>query len=143
MRLGLFYSDVQKMAEAEKMYLRSLEIYERLAKSSPAQFEPGLANTLGSLSFFYLFVNKYLEAQAAAEKVLSLDSTKTRMYGNLGHSYLLRSEWDKAKQMYEQYIAGEQDPAEAKAVLLKDWDDLEKAGITHKDMEKARAWVKE
>jgi len=31
----------------------------------------------------------------------------------------------------------------SEATLLKDWDDLEKAGVTHKDMEKARAWVKQ
>jgi len=32
---------------------------------------------------------------------------------------------------------------EGKKTLLKDWDALEKAGVTHPDMAKARAWVKE
>ena len=31
------------MPESEKIYLRLIEIYERLAKANPAQFEPNLA----------------------------------------------------------------------------------------------------
>jgi len=144
MNLGNFYATVQKMAEAEKFYLRSLEIRERLAKNNPAQFEPELAQICGNMSFFYLFVMKFSEAQVAAERVLIIDPTQNWMRGNLGHSWLLRGDWDKAKQAYEQYISiGDPTPAEAKAYLLQDWDDLEKAGVMHPDMAKARAWVKE
>jgi len=35
------------------MYRRSLEIYERLAKANPAQFEPNLAMTRINLNYFY------------------------------------------------------------------------------------------
>lgn len=143
MNLGLFYSDVQKMGDSEKMYLRSLEVYERLAKSNPSQFEPALARTLGNLSFSYLFVSKYPQAAAAAERTLTLDSSKNWVRTNLGHSWLLRGEWDKAKAIYNTYIAGEKDPIEAKKTLAKDWDDLEAAGVTNKAVKKARAWLKE
>ncbi len=145
--LGFYYQHDRRMAESEKMYLRSLEIRERLAKSNPLQFEPHLARAYGNLSWLYLFVNKYSNSEAAAEKTLTLDSSQNWVRANLGHSHLLRGEWDKAKQVYEQYIAGEKDPAQAKTTLLKDWDDLEAAGVIPKermgDVEKARSWLKE
>lgn len=64
MNLGLlYYTTNQKTAEAEKMYLRSLEIYERLAKSSPIQFEPDLAKICVNLGIFYKNVQKMAEAE--------------------------------------------------------------------------------
>jgi len=131
------------MAESEKMYLRALGVYERLAKNDPEKFESELIYIYQELSRVCLFIQKYPESQDAAEHLLSLDPSLYAVLTKLGHSHLLRGEWDKARAVYEQYIANEKDPAEAKATLLKDWDDLEKAGVTHKDMEKARAWVKE
>ncbi|MEO6039098.1 MAG: hypothetical protein ABIQ93_11855 [Saprospiraceae bacterium] len=50
-----------------------------------------------------------------------------------GHSWLLRGDWNNAKVFYEQYIGGEKDPAEAKKMLEKDWDELEAAGVTKRD----------
>ncbi len=141
--LGNFYHMNQKMAEAEKMYLRSLDIYERLAKGNPMQFEPDLARTCGNLSWFYLFAYKYPESAAAAEKGLSLDPALNWMRTNLGHSHLLRGDWEKAKTVYEEYLKNEPHPDEGKKALLQDWDYFEKAGVTHPNMEKARNWVKE
>ena len=97
----------------------------------------------GSLSWYCLFARQYPEAQAAALRALDLDPTQNWVRPKLGHSHLLRGDWPQAKTIYEEYLKNEPDPAQAKKTLLKDWDALEKAGITHKDMEKARAWVKE
>jgi Tfp pilus assembly protein PilF len=101
----------------------------------------------GSLSWYRLFARQYPEAQAAAEKALALAPTQNWVRTNLGHSYLLRGEWDKAKKVYEQYIAGEKDPTEAKKTLAKDLDELEAAGVIPKermgDVERARKWVRE
>ncbi|MBV6441637.1 MAG: hypothetical protein EPGJADBJ_03323 [Saprospiraceae bacterium] len=97
----------------------------------------------GALSWYRLFARQYPEAQAAAERALSFDPSQNWIRTNLGHSYLLRGDWEKAKQAYEQYIANEKDQAVAKTTLLQDWNDLEKAGVTHPDMEKARKWLKE
>ena len=62
---------------------------------------------------------------------------------NLGHSYLLANDWGKARKVYEEYLKKESDPAEAKKTLVKDWDELESAGITCPEMAMARNWVKE
>lgn len=141
MNLGVFYKNVQKMSEAEKMYLRSLEIFERLTKTNPAQFEPGLVNALRSLAWHYLFVNKYPEAQTAAERALAPAQNSVRT--NLAHSHLLRNDWPQAKTVYEEYLKNETNPAEAKKTLTKDWNELEAAGITCPEMAMARAWLKE
>ena len=45
------------------MYLRSLEIHQRLAKANPAQFDPNLAATLMNLGLFYTTVRKMPEAE--------------------------------------------------------------------------------
>ncbi|MFN0036186.1 MAG: hypothetical protein ACKVUS_14075, partial [Saprospiraceae bacterium] len=131
------------MGDAEKMYLRSLEIRERLAKANPAQFEPGLALTLGNLSSFYLLVNKYPEAQSAALRALTLDPAQNWVRSYLGHAHLLRGDWPKAKAVYEEYLKNETDPAAEKKALAKEWDDLEAAGITCPEMAMAREWARE
>jgi len=143
MNLGLFYSAVQKMPEAETTFRRALDICERLVKTNPVQFEPNLARTLGNLSWFYLLVKKFNEAQDAAERALALDSNQHFVRTNLGHSYLFRGDWPKAKILYETYLKNEKDPAAAKATLLKDLDDLEAAGISSPEVAQARGWLKE
>jgi len=115
---------------------------EALGKVHPTAAE-NAPQDYGNLSWYCIFTRQYPESQAAAERALSLAPTQNWVRINLGHSHLLRGEWDKAKQVYEEYLKNEPDSTEAKKLLLKDWDDLEKAGVTHKDIEKARAWAKE
>ncbi len=115
---------------------------EALGKVHPTAAE-NAPQVYGNLSWYCIFTRQYPESQAAAERALSLAPTQNWVRINLGHSHLLRGKWDKAKQVYEEYLKNEPDSAEAKKILLQDWDALEKAGITHKDMEKARAWVRE
>lgn len=43
LNLADFYSEESRNAEAETMYLCSLDKFERLAKKDPAQFEADLA----------------------------------------------------------------------------------------------------
>ena len=60
------------MPEAETMYLRSLDIYERLAKANPAQFEPYLAATAMNLGIFYRTVQKMPEAEKMYRRSLEI-----------------------------------------------------------------------
>jgi tetratricopeptide (TPR) repeat protein len=133
--------------EAEKVtpQQKLCGLYENIVRKYPNDkiVKNGYPPTLGNLAWYCLFARQYPEAQAAAEKSLALDPAQNWVRTNLGHSHLLRGEWGKAKAVYEEYLKNEPDPAEAKKNLAKDWDDLEKAGVTHKDMEKARAWARE
>ena len=55
--LGMAYSNINNMPEAEKHYLQSLDIYARLAQSNPQQFEPDLATTAMGLGIYYRTIN--------------------------------------------------------------------------------------
>jgi len=54
------------------MYRRSLEIYERLAKTNPAQFEPDLASTMMNLGAFYYTVQKMPEAETMYLRLIEI-----------------------------------------------------------------------
>jgi tetratricopeptide (TPR) repeat protein len=101
------------------------------------------ASAYNDLYLTCFYAKMYKESAEAAERVLELAPSRNWVRTNLGHSYLLRGDWDKAKKVYEEYLKNEPDPAEAQKTLLKDWDELEKAGVTHPDMAKARKWVKQ
>ena len=111
-------------------------------KSIDIDYKLEAASAYNELYLTCFHAKMYKESAEAAERVLELAPSRNWVRPNLGHSYLLTDNWPKAKAIYEEYLKNEFDPAEAKATLLKDWDDLEKAGVTHIDMEKARAWVK-
>ncbi|MBK7937966.1 MAG: tetratricopeptide repeat protein [Lewinellaceae bacterium] len=106
-----------------------------------AQFKAVVVSEYVSLSWYYLFVRQYKESAYYAEKARSLDPAQNLARTNLGHSYLYRNDWKRAQQIYEEYLKNEKDLSEAKNILLKDWDDLEKAGLTHKSLVKAREWL--
>ena len=61
--LGMAYYAINKMPEAEKYSLQSLDIYARLSKSNPQQFEPDLARTACNLGSFYSTLNNMPEAE--------------------------------------------------------------------------------
>ena len=61
--LGIAYKTVNKILESEKYYLKSLDIYTRLSKSNPQQFEPYLATTAMNLGNYYQTINKMPEAE--------------------------------------------------------------------------------
>ncbi len=99
MNLGNFYKAVQKMEEAEKMYLRSLQIFERLAAINSAQFEPNLAEICGNLGIFYFNIQKigdsekmYLRSLAMFERLAKnspeqFEPDLAKVYVNLGNFY--------------------------------------------------------
>ncbi len=112
MNLGIFYKAVQKMDLSEKMYLRSLDIYERLAKSNPAQFEPDLAMTAMNLGNFYSNVQKmddsekmYLRSLEIYERLAKTNPAQFEpglawTAVNLGIFYKAVQKMDLSEKMY-------------------------------------------
>lgn len=120
----------------------------------------------GACSWYSLFIRDFPGAELAARRALELENfyahvtkdlppseeknTLLKMMAppsvnwvrtNLGHSYLYRGQWKQAKAIYETYLAGEKDPEKAKATLLKDFAELEAAGVKNKTVKKARKWL--
>ncbi|MEM7659849.1 MAG: hypothetical protein AAF399_27290, partial [Bacteroidota bacterium] len=95
-----------------------------------------------NLSWYALFEKKFVEAEAAARRVLELTPEKTGVISNLASALLFQGKFAEAKQTYldhadEPWIDDRHETF--REVFLSDLDELEAAGITHPDVEKVRA----
>jgi hypothetical protein len=85
------------------------------------------------------------EAIAASLKALKLSPANAVLIKtNLAHGYLLDNQFDKAKAIYLENRDAVllNDQRTFNEVVLDDFSELEKAGITHPDMEKIKALLK-
>ncbi|MFN8303125.1 MAG: tetratricopeptide repeat protein [Saprospiraceae bacterium] len=70
--LGVFYSDNQRMAEAENAYLKALAIRRSLAQKNPDAYQLEVAASLNNLGVFYRDNNNMAEAEKAYSEALSI-----------------------------------------------------------------------
>jgi tetratricopeptide (TPR) repeat protein len=115
--LGLFYATVQKMPEAERLYLRALDIYERLAKTNPVQFEPDLARTAMNLGLLLFDNGRIAEAENNVRRANDIfrrvaegnhaqfDLSVSRTCAILGLFKKNKGETAAAKALFEESIA--------------------------------------
>ena len=87
-----------------------------------------------------LFLKKFKEAEQLARRGLKIMPDYNGLKKELGHALLLQGKYDEALKVYQDYA---DDPPQYRVrtnvdALLKDFDDLEEAGITHKDIEKVK-----
>ena len=61
--LALLYSNTQRIAESEAMYLEALEIRRKLAEEDPETYESGLAMTLNNLATLYQNTQRLSESE--------------------------------------------------------------------------------
>jgi len=94
------------------------------------------------LGWYQLFNRNPREAIAASLTALKLSPAKAAMIKtNLAHGYLFDNQFDKAKAIYLENTDTKlrDDERTFGQVVLDDFAELEKAGITHPDMEKIKA----
>ena len=97
------------------------------------------------LAWNQLLNRKPREAIAASLKALKLSPANAAMIRtNLAHGYLFDNQFDKAKAIYLENRDAmlRNDQRTFNEVVLDDFSELEKAGITHPDMEKIKALLK-
>ncbi len=97
-----------------------------------------IASEYGSLAWYQLFDQQFTAAEEAARKGLSIDPTEEWISTNLALSLLYQGKWEAAKAIYLPFKDQPQGDGTYKEVFLEDLDALEKAGITHPDVEKIR-----
>ena len=97
-----------------------------------------LASAHGSLAWHHLFDQGFGAAEGAARKGLQLAPDETWIYTNLALALLYQGRWDEAKEIYLRLKDQPYGEATYGKTFLEDLDALEKAGITHPDVEKAR-----
>jgi tetratricopeptide (TPR) repeat protein len=102
-----------------------------------------LANYYGNRSWYLLFASKFKEAQEAAEKGLAIIPSLTWIKTNLAHSLLFQGKYDDALMIYTKLKGLRDENGKSFADIgLQDLDELEKNGITCKDINKMRGFLK-
>nr|HQU59216.1 tetratricopeptide repeat protein [Saprospiraceae bacterium] len=99
-----------------------------------------LANACGNLAWYHLFNRQPEAAEAAARKGLAADASEEWLNTNLALALLYLGKWKEAKAVYEEWMDKPYDEENSwRDIFLQDLDALEKAGVGHPDVGKARA----
>ena len=110
--LGLLYSDQGKLDEAEKMYQRALQGYEKALGPE----HTWTLDTVNNLGLLYSNQGKldeaekmYQQALQGKEKALGLKHTSTlNTVNNLGSLYKDQGKLDEAEKMYQRALQGKE-----------------------------------
>lgn len=145
---ALFYAASGKENAAKAvLYDMALTAKMEIHPHTPNQninFEASMAEDYGSTAWYYLFAKAFNKAEKAAKRGLELDPTQTWIYSNYALALLYQGKYETAKEMYLKY-KNQFNSHDQKflGVFLQDFDDLEAAGVTHPDVEKIRALLKD
>ncbi|PVD49905.1 hypothetical protein DC498_22570 [Terrimonas sp.] len=151
---GMMYDIQTATSLSNKLMLQQSLVAKKKAYIKAGNFSDiiSLGHDLNSLSWYLLFSKKYKEAEEAATEALNPAFKKPEGYdkeieyakANLAHALLLQNKFDDAKKTYlslkgRNYIDG----TSYVSMCIDDIDQLEKAGITHKDFEKIKTLLVE
>jgi hypothetical protein len=106
------------------------------------ELDPKTGDHYLELAWNQLLNRKPREAIAASLKALKLSpANATMIKTNLAHAYLFENQFEKAKAIYLENRDAKlrNDQRTFSEVVLDDFIELEKAGITHPDMDKIKA----
>ena len=136
------------------IYLRNaldkrLEVYQMYQNENTT---PVIIQNYGNLSWFYLFGKQFAQSGSMARKAISLavdnqinESQYIWIYTNLAHSLLFQGKYDEAKKIYlelkDQMYPNDPDKKTFNYFFLQDFDEFEKAGITHPDIARIREFL--
>lgn len=99
-----------------------------------------------ALSWHSIFVGRYDIAIQASQKSLYLDKITSEAEKAMALAYLLRNEWNKAKEIYLKWKDKTRNSMplalSCNESFLQDIFELESAGIKHKDFEKVKKLLK-
>jgi lipoprotein NlpI len=128
--------------EAEKYPLQQKVVatYEELLQEGEG-YEAYAASAYGNLSWYALFAEDFAAAEQAARSGLALDETATWIHTNLASALLFQGRYKETKVIYDRFrnVPSENEPSKTyRKIFLEDLEALEAAGITHKDVKKAR-----
>ena len=118
-----------------------LEILSKIEKTSPDNEEVKnlIATKYGSMAWYQLFDQQFAAAEQSARAGLEKDPAAEWINTNLALALLYQGKWQEAKQVYESLKDKAYGDSTYKNTFLEDLDALEKEGITHPDVAKARA----
>jgi CHAT domain-containing protein/Tfp pilus assembly protein PilF len=112
-------------AARSELGLHELAVADR---RKAVELEPGSSDNHSGLCWSLILGNRPREAQPACEKALTLDPQSMPATVNLGHTYLLQNDKERAWRWYEQTIGLIQDEEQLREGLLDDFNIFEKKG---------------
>jgi tetratricopeptide (TPR) repeat protein len=137
-RVGDALTAQGKLEEALKPFRDSLAIAERLAAADPsnAQWQQNLQGSIGSIGDLaneLVLARDFTRALEACDLVISIAPDQIWLYTNRAHALMFLGRDDEARTLYLQY-RDEKDVGIGKSwktVVLEDFAELRKAGLTH------------
>lgn len=149
-RLSLCTSNnMEKLKYLEKALQQKLIVFKEYENEATI---PDMISSYGNLSCYYLFVKEFPKAEESARNGIDLahkhqmDSTALWINTNLAHALLFQGKFEEARTIYLQYKDQPypQEPEKTfRELFLKDFDELEKAGMMHPDVAKIRELLNE
>jgi tetratricopeptide (TPR) repeat protein len=135
-----------KLDEALKAYRDGLAIRERLAAAdrSNTQWQRDLQYSIGrigGLAYRFVLSGNFFKALEAADQAIALAPEKIWLDTNRAHALLFLGRVDEARALYLQYRGEKKMQGEKswEAVVLEDFAELRKAGLTHPLMDEIEA----
>jgi tetratricopeptide (TPR) repeat protein len=137
-RVGDVLAAQGDLTNALKSYRDSLTIRLRLVSidSSNAQWRADLKlviGRIGGLAYSFLLARDFTDALAAADQALSLAPEERWLYTNRAHALMFLGRSDEARALYLKYrdVKDVQDGKPWTTVILQDFADLRKKGLTN------------
>jgi len=115
------------------------ELYKEYANKPEVKIT--LAEQCGSIAWGLLFRKEYQDAEKVALKGLEIDPSQEWIKTNLAHAYLFQDKIEDAKAVYLGLLDKTYGGKSFKEILLQDFQDLEKAGVTNTNMEAMRQLI--
>jgi tetratricopeptide (TPR) repeat protein len=140
-----------KLDEALKAYRDGLPIWERLAAAdrSNTEWQRDLQisiDNIGAIAYKFVLTRNFATALEAADQAISLAPKKIWLYTNRAYALMFLDRVDEARALYLKYRGQQnvQDDKSWETVILEDFAELQKAGLTHplmQEIEKAFAGI--
>lgn len=140
--LAVFEELQKKVSEIEQLTNAKKEEKENESQCT-INYQRTIAQHYTSISYYYLFINDFIQSEQAARKALDLDSSYLPPKTNLAHALLFQNRFSEAEPIYKELSQTiYQDNKTYTQALLDDFAELEKASIISEgnktDVEKIR-----
>jgi tetratricopeptide (TPR) repeat protein len=136
----------RKLSEALTSYRAGLAIAQRFAAAdrSNAQWQSNLQSSIekiGGLAYNSVLAHDFATALEAADQAISLAPDATWLYTNRAHALMFLGRVDEARSLYLQHSGKKkvQDEKSWDTLVLDDFAELRKAGLTHPLMDEIEA----
>ena len=127
--LSQLYRAVGNYAEAYQINQELLPLLKSEYEANVNDLHIEYAQTLGSQSFYAIFMKQYAEAEQLSKKGLAVDSTQHWIASNLAAALLFQGKYAEAEKTYRQY------KDELKDSFLDDFRQFAEAGVIPEERE--------